>query len=360
MSKSLRLSEKWFHRGLWAVAVVFAGFLIGLGGTVVRNLWKVERPYSDEAFIDAPAAAAARGEIKTSRASQKGTAEALEQAQLRLGVAESTARSERETFTNWLATRQVTARPEQDRELVERTRALDRLKKAERGALAEVEALQQADLDARQAEARAQERLQALEEAAGTRRLQAQRWQDLRIFLYRLAVTLPLLLLAGWLFQKKRRSTWWPFVWGFIFFALFTFFVELVPYLPSYGGYVRYLVGVVVTLLVGRQAILALNRYLERQRAAEQLPEQQRRVELSYDLALSRLAGGVCPGCERRVELDRPDLDFCPHCGIALHDRCAKCTVRKRAFAQFCHACGAPAGAKAAPGLAPPPLPPTG
>ena len=38
MSKALRLSEKWFHRGLWVVAFVFAGFLIGLGGTIVGDL----------------------------------------------------------------------------------------------------------------------------------------------------------------------------------------------------------------------------------------------------------------------------------------------------------------------------------
>ncbi len=35
MSKPLRLSEKWFRRGLWLVALVFASFLIGLGGTIV-------------------------------------------------------------------------------------------------------------------------------------------------------------------------------------------------------------------------------------------------------------------------------------------------------------------------------------
>jgi hypothetical protein len=43
MSKSLRLSEKWFRRGLWLVAVVFAGFLIGLGSTLVGDLPQVER-----------------------------------------------------------------------------------------------------------------------------------------------------------------------------------------------------------------------------------------------------------------------------------------------------------------------------
>src|SRR2546428_11572041 len=105
---------------------------------------------------------------------------------------------------------------------------------------------------------------------------------ELRVFLYRLALTLPLLVMAGWLFVKKRKSTYWPFVWGFILFAVFAFFVELVPYLPSYGGYVRYIVGIVLTALVGRQAIVSLNRYLEKQ----QLPETQRREELSYDTAL--------------------------------------------------------------------------
>ena len=41
MSKSLRLSEKWFRRGLWIVAIVFAGFLTGLGNTVAER--KVDR-----------------------------------------------------------------------------------------------------------------------------------------------------------------------------------------------------------------------------------------------------------------------------------------------------------------------------
>src|SRR3546814_18149489 len=52
MSKVLRLSEKWFRRGLWLVALVFAGFLIGLGGTIVGDLPKVETPLHIDDFLD--------------------------------------------------------------------------------------------------------------------------------------------------------------------------------------------------------------------------------------------------------------------------------------------------------------------
>ncbi|MNZ68006.1 hypothetical protein D3C78_862660 [compost metagenome] len=115
------------------------------------------------------------------------------------------------------------------------------------------------------------------------------------------------------------------------------------PYLPDYGGYVRYIVGIVVTVLLGRAAITAFNRYLERQKRQEAMPDAQRRVELSYDVALSRLAKGVCPGCERGVDLKDAGIDFCPHCGIGLFDRCVPCRTRKSTFSRYCHACGTPA-----------------
>ncbi|MFT4240660.1 MAG: serine endopeptidase [Acidovorax sp.] len=348
MSKSLRLSEKWFRRGLWLVAFVFAGFLIGLGGTIVGDLPKVETPLRVDDFLDKPAADKLRAEVKQARQAEQDAQEALEQAQLQHSKARSESQSARETFNNWLATRSATQRADQDPQVIARTQALDVLKRAERKTQQAVEAQQQAALDARQAAAAAQERLDQLE-ADGTVKLDAERRRvELRVFLYRLALTLPLLAVAGWLFVKKRKSTYWPFVWGFIFFALFAFFVELVPYLPSYGGYVRYVVGIGITALVGRYAIVALNRYLERQKQAEALPDQERRKDLGYDVALARLAKGVCPGCERPVDLKNAAIDFCPHCGIGLFDRCAPCGTRKSAFARFCHACGAGSGVKLA------------
>ncbi|MDO9357571.1 MAG: serine endopeptidase [Polaromonas sp.] len=341
MSKALRLSEKWFQRGLWVVALVFAGFLIGLGGTLVGDLPQVERSLTLEDFIEQPAADQLRQTLRVAERNGRDAQEALEQARLKLRVAQSTSRTATETFNNWLATRRATERADQDPELIARTQALDALKAAERQAAAAVETQQQKALDATQGAARTQDQLTTLEAAAQDKWQSALRAQELRVFVYRLALTLPLLVAAGWLFAKKRKSTYWPFVWGFIFFALFAFFVELVPYLPSYGGYVRYIVGIVVTVLVGRQAIIALNRYLEKQKLAEQMPDAQRREELSYDTALTRLSKGVCPGCERPVDLKNPQIDFCPHCGIGLFDHCGVCTARKSAFARFCHACGA-------------------
>jgi hypothetical protein len=341
MSKALRLSEKWFRRGLWLVAFVFAGFLIGLGCTVVGDLPKVEQRLEIDDFLDRPAASELRSDIQAAQRASEAAQVALDQARLKLQVARSDSNTARETFNNWLATRSATQRADQDPELIARTRALDGLKQAERTAQAAVEQQQQAALDARQGETRARRELGVLESGARERLDAEQRKVELRVFLYRLALTLPLLVAAGWLFAKKRKGTYWPFVWGFIIFAVFAFFVELVPYLPSYGGYVRYVVGIIVTVLVGRYAIVALNRYLEKQKLAEQLPDAQRREELSYDTALARLSKGVCPGCERPVDLKNDAIDFCPHCGIGLHDHCGACNTRKSAFAKFCHACGA-------------------
>ena len=345
MSKSLRLSEKWFHRGLWLVAVVFAGFLIGLGSTLVGDLPQVERVRQMDDFIDHAAADPLRATVKASELAEQKSSQELEQAELQLDVAQQASRNARETFGNWIATRRATALPDQDAELISRTKALDVFKAAEDKAELRLSAQRQVALDARQAQERAQEQLGVLEHDANIKLEAEYRRIELRVFGYRLALTLPLIAIAGWLFVKKRKSTYWPFVWGFIYFALFAFFVELVPYLPSYGGYVRYIVGIVITVLVGRYAIIGLNRYLAKQKLAEQQPDQVRREELSYDVALARLAKSVCPGCERPVDLKSIDIDFCPHCGIGLYDHCGRCTARKSAFSKFCHACGTSAAA---------------
>ena len=342
MSKGLRLTQKWMQRGLWLVAFAFAAFLIGLGGKVVENLWDVEAPLQVEQFIDPATFRQVKQAIELAEKRTQTVSARHEQAAQKLEVAKSNAKLAQDSFGNWVATRQATMRPDQDPELVARTRDLDAIKVIERSALAAVETEDQALLDARQSGERASVRMNEALKPAQVAFESAARLKELRVFLYRLVLTLPLLLGAGWLFAKKRGSTYWPFVWGFIFFAVFAFFVELVPYLPSYGGYVRYVAGIILTVVAGRYAILSLQRYLARQKAAEALPEVQRRETLNYDMVYTRLAKSVCPGCERPVELNDPARDFCPHCGIGLFDHCPQCKTRKGAFARFCFSCGTP------------------
>ncbi|WP_426110732.1 serine endopeptidase [Massilia sp. PWRC2] len=346
MAKGLRLTQTWMERGLWLVALVFAAFLIGLGGKIVENLWQVQAPPPVESYIARAPGDAAQAAIGQARDQQKRAEAALEQAQQAHKVAVANTASAQQSFQNWLATRSVTARADQDSDLVARTRGLDAFKAAERKALAAIEAQEQVVLDARQARERADQQWNELVRVAENRHELVEQAHETRVFLYRLAVTLPLLLLAGWLFARQRKNAYWPFVWGFIIFALFAFFVELVPYLPSYGGYVRYIVGILVTAAVGRYAITSLQAYLERQKLAEAQPEYQRRDTMSYDMALGRLAKGICPGCERSVDLKDGKTDFCIHCGIGLYNHCLKCSARKNAFAKFCFSCGTPAASR--------------
>ncbi|WP_455233058.1 serine endopeptidase [Geopseudomonas aromaticivorans] len=360
MNQTQRRSEKWFRIALWLIAIIFAGFLINLGNGLIKDLPLVEKTYTQNDFIDRTGADLANREIADQQTATAAIEDALEQKMLALETARQNTRTGRDSLNAWLASRQVTQNAGGDDDLMKRTEALEHLQLAERQALAQVEAERKRLVDTQQAASRTQARLSALQEATQVELAKAQRKQELRVFLYRLALTLPLLAVAGWLFARKRKSSWWPFVWGYIFFALFVFFIELVPYLPSlYGGYVRNIVGVIVTVLVGRQAILALNRYLERQRQAEARPETERRKEIAYDTSLLRLSKNVCPGCERPLNLSSDQLVYCPHCGLGIFENCSGCQTRKSAFSRFCFACGtaSTSAAQATPPAAPAPAP---
>jgi hypothetical protein len=341
----MRLSERWFNRGLWLVAIAFAAFLAGLGGTVVSDLPKVEQGLEREAFLDQATVEPLRETMAGATRAAAAIDGDLDQVLLRLEAVQQAYDSGRQSFKTWVDARTATGLASQDTELIARARDLDQRKEERDQVQRSVDALQQRKLAADQERMAAAGRLGELEALADRQMSAAQDRADLRVFLYRLAITLPLLGIAGWLLLRKRGSTWWPFIWGFALFALYAFFVELVPYLPSYGGYVRYAVGIVVTVVVGRAVIVALNRYLLQMKLAEQQPEQLRRKTFAYDTALLLLAKGACPSCERKVDLVHVENDFCPHCGIGLFDHCGACARRKSAFAQFCHGCGAPAHA---------------
>jgi hypothetical protein len=344
MSKGSRLSETWFQRGLWLLAIIFAGFLIGLGRLVVADLPQVEKPVNADSFMDRTQLLATRTQLRDDDQALKDNQDALDRQNLAVQAATAESNSARETFANWIATRSATQQSNQDAEVIARTHHLDELKANQRSLEAALEKLDQDRLSLQQATALHLAAEQKVEAAGAAGYERALRKLEMRVFLLRLALTLPLLLISIFLFLRARKTAYWPFVWGFIFFSLFAFFVELVPYLPSYGGYVRYIVGILLTILIGIYAIRALQGYLDRQRSAEEKPEEERRKDLSYDVAQARLAKKVCPGCERPFDMADPSNNFCMHCGLLVFQNCTVCQVRRTVFTHFCRSCGSTQG----------------
>jgi hypothetical protein len=361
MFKSLRVPERLFQLAAWAVSFLFASFLIGLGSKIVGDLPGVDQHVTLEQFVDSTRLASITHAQDSLRALQKDLVAQQERAELRLATASNAYQAARDRFQNWIATRKATTDPRQDPEVLRRTRELDTLKSVERAAQVEVERVDGAELQARQAFDARQRDEEALKTAAMGRYDRAAREQELRVFGVRLALTLPLLLIAGWLVARKRKSEYWPLARGFVLFALFAFFVELVPYLPSYGGYVRYGVGVLASAIAGVYVIRTMRRYVARRAEAERQTESERRRSLGYEEAIKRVTAGVCPGCERAITNipGAPPANFCVHCGMTLFDSCGSCGTRKNAFYHYCPACGAPAAGPPAPPVVAPPLTPS-
>src|SRR4051812_17839717 len=338
MLKSLRVPEKLFALAMWVVSILFASFLIGLGGKVVGDLPGVQQYVTPEQFLDSTRVR----RLELARApllrDQRDLNAAQDRARLQLSAASNGYRARRESFSNWIATRRATTDPRQDPEVVSRTRELDALNASVRTAQAEADRLDADQLRVSQALVSLARQRSTLDAAANKTYQRARFSTELRVFLIRLAITLPLLLFAWWLVLRKRKSAYWPLARGFVLFAIFAFFVELVPYLPSYGGYVRYGVGVVLTGVAGVYAIRAMRRYLARRAEVERRTESERRKSLDYEEGIRRVTAGVCPGCERAIATANgaTPVNFCVHCGMTLFDTCGHCGARKNAFYLYC------------------------
>src|SRR3982074_2331762 len=166
MLKTLRVPERLFQIAMWLVSLVFAGFLIGLGGKIVGDLPGVDQRLSLEQFMD-PTQVARNRTVRDSLAQlERGRMAARDRAQLRQTAAANSYRNARATFDNWIAARTATIDPSQDPEVVQRTHELDALKSAEQTAQAEVDRLDADLLQVRQASAEQQRGYDALEAAA--------------------------------------------------------------------------------------------------------------------------------------------------------------------------------------------------
>lgn len=314
---------------------------MGLGGLIIQDLPRVDSAISIEQYADTAALEAADAIVEQEQSRLLSMQRNIEDAQQNFLSAQADYQQAQTAFETWVATRTATASDAQNPQVLARSKAVEALKSDERSAQrlvtdaqSELRRAERAVADTRSA------RSEVLDDAQPAYRT-ALRTQKLRIFLLRLVLTLPLLLLAAWAIMKKRKSSYWALYRGFSIFAFFAFFVELVPYLPSYGGYVRYVVGIIIVVLSGHFIIRSMRRYLERKQMDESRSEGERRQSIEYETAMKKIAANTCPGCDRKIaERDDINTDFCVHCGIRLHCKCESCSARNSSFHRFCLSCG--------------------
>jgi len=329
----------------WVIAIIFAVFLNMLGSLVIRDMAFAPRggPPVVEQFADAPAKArldAARRDLRVQHDTLAEKADAMEVAR---GRAAKEYAAEKESFRNWLATRSVTGDSARDPDILARTRKLDTLQAVVVNWQHQIDAIgdQQRALASRLTQVDTQI---ADADAAAERRFEkAERRYELQVFGLRLALTLPILVIAIWLFMRYRKMRYWPFVYGFGLFSLSAFFIELVPYLPNFGGYVRVLVGIALTVFAGLYMMKAFQRYAERKRLELQQDQGERARTIGYEKAVRSLEKKRCPSCDKQWNLGGDDSTFCVHCGLRLFNVCG-CGGRNFFFFPHCHQCGAAQG----------------
>lgn len=94
------------------MALVFASLLIGLRGTVVGDLPKLEKQFSLDDYMNAKPASPTRVVIKEAGIAERDANSALPQTQLKCNAARTNSTAAHETYNNWLAARRAEQLPD--------------------------------------------------------------------------------------------------------------------------------------------------------------------------------------------------------------------------------------------------------
>jgi predicted RNA-binding Zn-ribbon protein involved in translation (DUF1610 family) len=262
--------------------------------------------------------------------------------------------NEKQSFDNWVETRKTLGSPDKDQEVIYRAKKLDEIHKVEEDWKFKLEILQSEIEVISKQNNRVQQLIEVEKKQAETKLDNAIKRYELKVFLIRLLLVAPILALGIFFFIRFRRHKFWPLYFGFTLFAFYAFFFGLVPYLPSYGGYVRYAVGIVVSVGLGYYSIKTIRKYIDTKQAELKVSTEERSKKVQTEVAEKALENHYCPSCGKdfiikrwefplkgkESELSTTVTDFCRHCGLELFSNCKKCENKNFAHLPYCSSCG--------------------
>lgn len=332
---------------LWFLGLVFAVLLGALGTQGLSDLADLFRePQSDE--YRAPRVEPILREREALLASPDPRHTKILRAERDLGDQERTLATAEEGWRTWLSTRATLGGTSgEDKELRLRRDHLDRLRN-ERDDAARAVAQARLEPDGRAAALAEIDRRERDATRAAQDELDAahRRW-SWKVLAARLGLVVPVWLLAGWLWARRRASSYVTLLWGYWAFSLWMLLWGIGPYLPHYGGYGPLALGLAVTAW----GSVSLVRFFNRRASA-------RRQRIVDDAIVKHR----CPGCDRDYLIGREvGLDLtvarkatvrhfdaaalrpfaCPGCGLPLFAPCAACKHEQLAHLDHCAACGA-------------------
>ncbi|MGY3087018.1 FtsZ-binding cell division protein ZapB [Hymenobacter sp. UYAg731] len=343
------------------ISLVLCGFLIALSEKIIGDLDPASQRPQLESF-----ASKGRAALEDQLAVLQLEAETLQDKNEAIEQTIATARqnydNEKQSFENWIKTRKTLGSPDKDQEVVDRARKLDEYYKIEQDWRSKLN-VRKLQINARNKQKELiQKQLDKENQSAQIRFDAALRWHDLKIFLIRLLFVGPILGLGIFFFVRYRKHKFWPLYFGFSLFSLYAFFVGLVPYLPSYGGYIRYTVGIALSVGLGYYAIKRIRAYMEQKQEELKSSTQERARNVQLEVAEKALENHFCPSCGKDFIIKKWEApaktignealqvvtDFCRHCGLNLFVDCHNCGHKNFAHLPFCASCGAKSAAKSA------------
>jgi predicted RNA-binding Zn-ribbon protein involved in translation (DUF1610 family) len=338
----------------YSISVILCFFLIALSNTIIGDLDEAtSRPTSDD-FINSTRITELEKENEILAMDQESLISKRETIEKTIAIAKENYRNEKQSFDNWVQTRKTLGSPNNDQEVIDRASKLDTYYEVEQDWRQQMNLLQE-EIDGLSSEQ--QEVFKSIDkehELANEQYEVAYEAYNLKVFLFRLLFVGPILLLGIYFFIRFRNHKFWPLFFAFTLFSIYAFFFGLVPYLPSYGGYIRYTVGVIISAGLGYYAIKSIRKYLDEKKAELKISTEERANKVETQVAEKALENHFCPSCGKDFILKKWEFplkvnettlyqhvtDFCRHCGLELFSDCKSCGQKNFAHLPFCSSCG--------------------
>jgi predicted RNA-binding Zn-ribbon protein involved in translation (DUF1610 family) len=329
----------------YIIAIVLCGFLISLSGKLIDDVdeWK-ERPRVEE-FQNTELLEKKESEIEKIDIKIELKEEKKSSIENTIKVVNNNYDNAKKSFDNWLEARKTVGSPNEDKEVLSRANELDEYYKTQQEWKKELSVISSEIQVLTKDKNEINEIIYNEEDKAYEEREKAIRKYDLKIFLIRLLFILPILLLGIFFIIKYRKHKYWPLFLGFVLF----------PYLPSYGGYIRYTVGIILSVLFGIYAINKIKKFIEHKKSELLVSTTERAKKVQTETAEKALDDHMCPSCGKDFIVKKWDksagkkdktetygivTNFCRFCGLELFKKCNKCDSENFAHLPFCSNCG--------------------